>query len=234
MTIDILVNGAGGKMGKAILARVSFFKEIAGVLPVDMRNKNEGPSLVKKAAVIIDFTNPAAALEMAGYAFRNGKPFVTGTTGFSPAQLGKLSSFSKKIPVFVSPNMSPAVNLTFALSRILAQKLDFDIHIHETHHKAKKDAPSGTALRYLKFIEAAGKKASVTSARIGDVTGEHVLTFAGRGEKVVLSHTATSREIFADGAIRAALWLAKKRPGLYDFFDLLGIKTVKRDWRGKR
>ncbi|GAB4028938.1 MAG: hypothetical protein Fur0012_02400 [Elusimicrobiota bacterium] len=154
----------------------------------------------------------------------NKIPAVVGVTGLSSAQKSRMEKISKKIPVFFSPNMSPAVNLTFIIAGLLAKNLDFDIHLHETHHCAKKDAPSGTALRYAEFISKAGKKVSITSARIGDITGEHELVYAGAGEKIVLKHSAFSRDIFADGAIKAGIWLVGKKPGLYSFADWFKTK----------
>ena len=134
---------------------------------------------------------------------------------------------ARRTAVFHSPNMSPAVNLTFALAALAARRLkDFDIHVHEAHHSAKKDAPSGTALRYAERIAAArgGALPPITSVRAGDIVGDHTVLYAGPHERVELRHMAHSRAVFAAGALKAAAWLAGKKPGFYDYADLLDLK----------
>lgn len=223
MGIKILLNGAYGKMGRMILNCAKDFSEIEKIFEVDIENKDKAENFIKESDVVIDFSSPEGALEISKISERNLKPVVIGTTGFSEEEIEKIKKISQKIPVFVSPNMSYAVNLTFYIAKILAEKLDFDIHIHEIHHTSKKDAPSGTAIRYADFIKSAGKKASISSARIGNITGEHILTFAGKSEKITLSHTAYSREVFAIGALKVALWLLNQKPGFYNFSDIFKL-----------
>ena len=187
------------------------------------------PALLKKASVVIDFSSPAAACYAAAACARAGRPFVTGTTGFTAAQQKELEKAARSVPVFCSPNMSPAVNLTFALAAFAAARLkEFDIHINEIHHKAKKDAPSGTALRYARGVAAArgGAEPPITSARAGDIVGEHTVLYAGPHERVELTHRAHSRAVFAAGALRAAAWTCGRGPGFYDYFDLLDLKGL--------
>lgn len=184
-------------------------------------------SLLASADAVVDFSSPGSACAYAALCAKAGKPFVTGVTGFSKKQLAALKALSRRIPVFVSPNMSPAVNLTFALAARAASRLkDFDIHISEAHHSAKKDAPSGTALRYAEHIAAArgGVMPPITSARAGDIVGDHTVLYAGPYERVELTHRAHSRAVFASGALRAAAWTAGRKPGYYDYFDLLELK----------
>ncbi len=228
MSFSLFINGAAGKMGNIVKVRATKFPQIKSVFLFDIK-ESEGISLLPKGKVknskkafLIDFSSPQGAMSALEFCVKNKMPAVIGSTGFEQKEI--LKKASKKIPVFFSPNMSMAVNLTFIISQILAKNLDFDIHIHETHHTAKKDAPSGTALKYAEFIAKAGKKLSISSARVGTITGEHEIVYAGPGEKVTLSHCAYTRDIFADGAIKAGLWLYGKRPGLYSFMDIFKVK----------
>jgi len=233
--MPLVVLGAAGKMGAKVVARIKSSPDCAlagafdtasapGVLPPSRLK----PAL-KKARAAIEFAGPEAAASYAGICAVLGRPIVIGSTGFSAEQMKVVKAASKAVPVFLSPNMSPAVNLTFAVAKLMAAKLGpaFDIHISETHHKFKKDAPSGTALKYLAHIkEAYSGSVSVTSARAGDIIGEHSVLFAGPHERVELVHRAHSRDVFAEGAVKAALWLAGQKPGLYDYFDLLGLNSL--------
>ncbi|MDQ7773011.1 MAG: dihydrodipicolinate reductase C-terminal domain-containing protein [Elusimicrobiales bacterium] len=231
--IKIAVNGGLGRMGLKVSERLALRRgacpgPIFDALPGRTSLRPEAaPAALEGCGAAIDFSSPAGAVSFAEACAAAGVPLVTGTTGFSAAQLESLRALSSRIPVFVSPNMSPAVNLTFALTRLMAEKLEgFDIHVSEVHHRLKKDAPSGTALRYLDAVRAAGREAAVSSARAGDIVGEHTVLFAGPHERVELTHRAHSRDVFADGAITAALWLAGKEKGFYDYADLLGLKGV--------
>ena len=183
---------------------------------------------VASAGVVIDFTSPAASAAHAVLCAKYKKPLIIGTTGFDPGQLTRIKKLSKSAPIFLSPNMSPAVNLTIAVARLMAAKLPhFDVRIIETHHKLKKDAPSGTALKYQAGIkEVYPGEVPVTSVRAGDIVGEHTVLYAGPYERVELTHRAHSRDVFAEGAVRAALWLKDREPGLYDYFDLLDLKQI--------
>lgn len=232
--LRVLVCGAAGRMGRAVRRELESAPGFAYAGGVD-RQPGDGlarasslPQLLKRAAVVIDFSTPAAACAAAVVCAEAGKPFVTGTTGFSAPQLAALKKAARHVPVFFSPNMSPAVNLTFALAAFTASRLKgFDIHIHETHHKAKKDAPSGTALRYASCIaEARGAGPCITSARVGDVIGEHTVIYAGPHERVELTHRAHSRAVFAAGALKAAVWLRGRKPGFYGYADLLNLQGL--------
>ncbi len=230
----ILVLGSAGRMGVKIVEKIRHSQHcvLAGALDLkaaagaDIRRDIE--SALDACAAVIDFTTPASGAAHAELCAKHKKPLVIGTTGFDAAQLALIKEFSRSAPVFLSPNMSPAVNLTIAVARLIAAKLpDFDVCISETHHKLKKDAPSGTALKYKKHIQEVFKgEVPVTSVRAGDIIGEHTVLYAGPHERVELTHRAHSRDVFAEGAVRAALWLKDQKPGLYDYFDLLGLKNI--------
>lgn len=233
--LRILVCGAAGRMGRAVRSEIAASRAFACAGGVDAAPGDgfDGPSslpcLLKGADAAVDFSSPAAAVSFAAACAKARVPFVTGTTGFSKPQLASLKAAARRVPVFFSPNMSPAVNLTFALAALAAARLpEFDIHIHEAHHAAKKDAPSGTALRYAERVAAArgGKLPPVTSVRAGDIVGDHTVLYAGPHERVELRHMAHSRAVFASGALKAAAWLAGRRPGFYDYLDLLGLKRL--------
>lgn len=228
------VCGALGRMGLAVraeMAQGSSFVYSGGVDPGGERGAGEPgdlAALLAGADVAVDFSCPAGACACAAACARAGKPFVTGTTGFSKKQFAALKAASSRVPVFCSPNMSPAVNLTFALAAAAAARLKgFDVHISEAHHILKKDAPSGTALRYAQVVARAtgGGRPPITSARAGDIVGDHTVLFAGPHERVEITHRAHSRAVFAAGALRAAAWLAGRKPGFYDYFDLLDLKA---------
>ncbi len=204
-------------------------------------------TLASKPDVLIDFTIPQVTIEALGAARKAAVPTVIGTTGLSSEQLVKLKEASEDIAVFHAANMSLGVNVLFHLVGQVARALgdDYDIEISETHHRFKKDAPSGTALELARQICAATNKdfdscithgrsgaqaprkpgnIGMHARRQGDVIGEHTVAFSTLGETVELSHKAHSRDIFARGALRAAAWLVGKEPGLYDMLDLLELK----------
>ena len=233
--LKVVVLGAGGRMGVEVRTQLALSKTLSFFAGVDakagpgIKPPAEFPALIKRADLAVDFSAPAASLEFARICAGARKPVVIGVTGFSPAQTAEIKTISKTTAVFMSPNMSPAVNLTFAVAALMAKKLpDFDRCIIETHHSAKKDAPSGTALKYAERIEkACGSKTPISSVRAGDIVGEHTVLYAGPHERVELTHRAHSRAVFAAGALRAALWLYGKKPGLYDFLDLSDLKELK-------
>ncbi len=231
----MVVCGAAGRMGRAVRAEIEGSGAFAFAGGVDARacagvdSPDAFACLLGSADAALDFSAPAAACAYAAACARARKPFVTGTTGFSGKQLAALKAAGRRIPVFVSPNMSPAVNLTFALAAIAAGRLKgFDIHISEAHHAAKRDAPSGTALRYAGHIARArgGEYPPITSARAGDIVGDHTVLYAGPHERVEIAHKAHSRVVFAAGALKAAAWLAGRKPGFYDYFDLLDLRDL--------
>jgi 4-hydroxy-tetrahydrodipicolinate reductase len=196
--------------------------------------------------VLIDFTSPTATLAHARACAAAGRALVIGTTGLDAAQKDELAALARQVPVVFAPNMSVGVNLCLALLRQAAQVLgdDFDVEIIEAHHRHKVDAPSGTALRMGEVVaEALGRdlrqcavygREGQTGARDrqtigfatvrgGDVVGDHTVLFAGDGERVEITHKASSRLTFARGALRAAAWLAGRPAGLHDMQDVLGL-----------
>ncbi len=195
---------------------------------------------------IIDFSNPEATMKLLDVAREKKKPLVIGTTGITEEQMKIVDETSRDIPVLISPNMSLGVNLFFKLTEIAAKILgsDFDIEIFEAHHRFKKDAPSGTAKKLLEIVQNSvpesrntddvydrSKNSSMRrddeigmmTLRGGDIVGDHTVHFAGMGERIELTHRASSREIFARGAVLAMEFLADKGNGLYNMFDALRL-----------
>lgn len=233
--LRVLVTGAAGRMGRAVRVEIeaSAAYSLAGCVGArpgpGVETAGAFERLLASADVAVDFSTPEAACGFAAVCARLRKPFVTGTTGFSGKQAAALKAAGRKTGVFCSPNMSPAVNLTFALAAVAAKRLkNFDVHVHEAHHAAKKDAPSGTALRYAERIAPArgGVLPPITSVRAGDIVGEHTVLYAGPHERVEITHRAHSRALFAAGALKAAAWMAGRKPGYYDYFDLLELKDL--------
>lgn len=200
-----------------------------------------------KADVVIDFSLPAAFDSTVNYCLGNNCALVLGTTGLSSEQIKKIDEAAKKIPVIQATNMSVGMNLLFELVGQVAKKLgdEYDIEITEAHHRFKKDSPSGSAMTLAERIAAAtnkkipdcldigrkGKEAfrkkgtiGMQAVRLGDTVGEHSVMFGTLGETVTISHSAHSRDTFAAGAIRAALWLVGKKTGRYSMADVLGLK----------
>jgi 4-hydroxy-tetrahydrodipicolinate reductase len=220
--------------------------EAAGIGPLGIAIAADSPALFAACDAVIEFSSPAATAVHAQAAAEAGCIHVVGTTGLETPQEAALEAASRKVPVVYAPNMSLAVNALFALTRRVARLLDdeFDIEIVEMHHRHKVDAPSGTALG-LGRAAAEGRgvaldkfgdfaRHGITGARQrghigfaalrgGDVVGEHTVIFAADGERLELSHKATSRQIFARGAVRAALWARDRKPGLYTMADVLGL-----------
>jgi 4-hydroxy-tetrahydrodipicolinate reductase len=230
----VLVLGAAGKMGVKVAEEIRSNPSCSLAGAFDLKTAGKAGFLrrletaLKTSDVAIDFTVPAAGAAHAALCARYKKPLVIGTTGFNESQLASIRRFSKTTPVFISPNMSAAVNLSMAVAGLMASRLPgFDIHISESHHKFKKDAPSGTALKYKARIKAVYKgEVPITSVRAGAIVGDHTVLYAGPYERIELTHRAQSREVFAEGAVRAALWLKGQSPGLYDYFDLLDLRGL--------
>lgn len=240
MKIGIL--GIQGRMGQMIAMALNSGAYNAQIGAEVGRSGNKEAAFLD-CDVMIDFTTPEAALAHAQIAAQMSKPLVTGTTGFSAAKQEALIKASRQAPILQSANMSLGVNLLLSLVEQAAAKLgpDFDIEISEAHHRNKMDAPSGTALalgaaaakgRSAKLEEVAdfdrqGKRRpghiGFSVMRGGDIVGEHTVICAGNGERVELAHKASDRMIFAHGAIKAALWLKGKPPGLYSMRDVLGV-----------
>jgi len=267
--VRIVVAGAAGRMGSTIIRVIKETDgvELAGAVeseghPFIGKDAGEvagigrtGISIVGKVHealhgpgdVLIDFTSPSGTLVNLQYAAERGVGAVVGTTGFSEEEYKKIQGLSRRIPCVVSPNMSTGVNLLFRLVREVAEVLgdDYDVEIIEAHHRHKKDAPSGTAMKIGRIIaEALGrdldkvgkygrfgitgerdrKEIGIQAIRAGDIVGDHTVLFAGPGERIEITHRAHSRECFARGAVRAAKWVVNKKPGLYDMLDVLGLK----------
>jgi 4-hydroxy-tetrahydrodipicolinate reductase len=197
--------------------------------------------------VLIDFTRPEGTLHHLDICQRGGVRMVIGTTGFDAEQKNRIAEAARRIPIVMAPNMSVGVNLTFKLLEVAAKVLQdgYDIEIVEAHHRHKVDAPSGTALRMGEVIARAlgrdlaecavygregvtgERKASTigfATVRGGDIVGDHTALFAGVGERVEITHKASSRATFALGALRAARFLSNREHGLYDMQDVLGLR----------
>ena len=197
--------------------------------------------------VLIDFTAPAATIVNAQFCAKHGKKMAIGTTGLSDEEKASLAQSAEKTAIMFAPNMSMGVNLCFKLLEIAAKALgdEVDIEVIEAHHRHKVDAPSGTALRMgevvadtlgrdLKEVAVYGREGQegprkddtigFATVRAGDIVGEHTVMFAAEGERVEITHKATSRMNFARGAVRACRWLNDKSAGLYDMQDVLGLK----------
>ena len=268
-TVRVLVTGVKGRMGAALVRRVrddggmqllggmdrpgssSIGLDVGlvvglGALEVPVMDNLQHAIEQEKPDVLIDFTSAEASVEYARICARNKVALVVGSTGFSPEDTKAIEAAAQEIPVVMAPNMSVGVNLVIQLAGQLARVLgdDFDIEVLETHHRMKKDAPSGTALRLAEELAHALGRSSedfctsrigrtrerpqgeigLQSLRGGDVVGEHTVFFFGDGERVELTHRATSRDQFARGAVRAARWVVKQQSGLYDMHDVLGLR----------
>jgi 4-hydroxy-tetrahydrodipicolinate reductase len=241
--LRLLVHGSTGRLGKVIVevGQTQADLTIKGATRQDPVDK-----LILSADVVIDVTAPVATITVARLCSENRTPLIVGTTGHTPEQIEALRLVSKSCPVLLAPNFSLGVNLLFWMAETAAAKLgkDFDVEIVELHHRLKKDAPSGTAKRLAELIAAAraltyeknarhGREGlvgerpddeiGVHAVRGGDIIGEHTVLFAGLGERLELTHKASSRETFARGAIQAARWIVGRSPGLYEMRDVLGL-----------
>lgn len=222
-------------------------KEILNVDDIDAPITTDLSEVIDKGDVIIDFANNTeAVLGHTRLAAADKKAMVIGTTGFNENEIEEIKKLSKEIPIVLAPNMSIGVNLLFKLVKETAKTLKdkgFDIEVIEMHHRYKKDAPSGTAVKIVDILkEETGidkvvygregvyengrpsDEIAVFALRGGDVVGEHTVIFAGLGERIELTHKASSRDIFARGAIEAAKWIKGKPAGLYDMQDVLGLR----------
>ena len=239
---DILLVGACGRMGRAVIAAASGEYRIAA--KVDAASSEDGVyadiyGVGEKCDVIVDFSNHAYTARVLGYAYENGIPAVIATTGHTEEELETIRVYAEKTPVFMSGNMSLGVNTMCRLAAEAARLLsDFDIEIVEAHHGTKLDAPSGTALMIANEIKSVRQadtvydrskrrqirpknEIGISSIRGGTVTGEHEVIFLGKSERLTIHHTAENRSLFAEGALRAAVYMAGKTPGMYDMKTLL-------------
>ncbi|MBF0472249.1 MAG: 4-hydroxy-tetrahydrodipicolinate reductase [Nitrospirae bacterium] len=267
--IKIAVAGVAGKMGRRIadLCLAHEMVKLSGAFETSVNptigldvcvmtgSKTCGVTIsdnisdaMKNSDVLIDFTSIESTLQNARYCAENKKAIVIGTTGFSSDQIGIIRGLGEKIPIVMAPNMSVGVNLLLKVLAQVASVLgdEYDIEIIEAHHRLKKDAPSGTALKMAEVIaksvnrdldevgvysrkgiigERTKKEIGIQTIRAGDIVGEHTVLFGGIGERIEISHKVSSRDTFAKGAIRAAIWLGDKTKGFYDMQDVLGLKT---------
>ncbi len=266
--INVTVAGAAGRMGSRITALCMEHPEVnvAGVIERKGHEKvgqDIGPvigrgetgivigdrieDVIDRTDVVIDFTSVGSTIQNLRAASEKGKAMVIGTTGFGKEDLQEISALVRSIPCVMAPNMSVGVNLLFKVLRDVATVLgdDYDIEIIEAHHRMKKDAPSGTAIRLAEVVagalgrnldevaiyarkgligERGRKEIGIQTVRGGDIVGEHTVMFAGTGERIEIVHRASSRDTFAAGAVRAALWVYGRSAGLYDMLDVLGLK----------
>jgi 4-hydroxy-tetrahydrodipicolinate reductase len=225
-SVRVLLIGAAGRMGQTVrdLAQSDPGIEIAAQCDLG----DAIARAIKNCDVAIDFSHADAIDEICRAALTNGKSLVIGTTGHSQEQRTIIEETARSVPVVFASNFSVGVNVLFWLARKATEFLgpDFSAEIIETHHRMKKDAPSGTAKTLAEILKAAQKiqlEIPIESIREGDVVGEHSVMFTGPGERLELTHCAASREIFARGALRAAKWIVGKPPKLYSMQDVLGL-----------
>jgi len=265
--INLVMAGASGRMGKILFqlaSRDKAFRIVGGLEqrgnaslgqdlgpiigrdPMGVKITQNVTAALQKADVLIDFSHFSALPENLKAAVKTRTAYVVGTTGIPATMLRQIKNASRKIPIVQSPNMSVGMNLLFKLAAIAGKVLDesYDLEIMEVHHRMKKDAPSGTAMKLLEILlDARGRdikkdviygregetgvrekgKIGVFALRGGDVVGDHTVSFFGDGERIELVHKASSREAFARGALLAAKFLAKKKQGLYHMQQVLGV-----------
>lgn len=234
--IKLGIAGACGKMGRRIYELAGLDKD----LEVGLALEKKGTPLIGKDLgkikvssnldglflidVLVDFTLPEATDANLDYVAKYKKALVLGTTGLTDAQKSKVEEISKVVPVVFSPNMSVGVNTLFSILPEIAKKLgpDYSVEIVEAHHKAKKDAPSGTAKKLAEVISQITKKdVPMHSIRLGDIFGDHKIIFCGNSERIEIKHQAHSRDLFVVGALKAVKWIFGKPAGLYSMQDVL-------------
>ena len=250
--MKIAIAGAGGRMGRTLIDAVLADRglslaaafDVPGSPAVGQQAGNiriaSDPSAAAAAEVLIDFTRPEGTLEH----LRHAKAMVIGTTGFSPAQKKAIEEAAKRMPIAMAANFAVGVNAAYRLAETAARILGdgYDVEIIEAHHRHKVDAPSGTALKLGEIVssvlqtadfahgrrgdtgERPVKQIGYHAIRGGDIVGEHTVMFAGPGERVEVTVRSQSRSTYALGALRAAKWLKGKPAGLYDMFDVLGLR----------
>ena len=267
--VNVVVTGAAGRMGTQIVRLVGATEgmkiagaverpgpavgkdagALAGVGAIGVAVVDDLAKALAGAGAVVDFTSHEASARHAELCAERGVPLVVGSTGFTPEAKARVAAAARKIPIVLSPNMSVGVNVMFELVRQAAKVLGdgYDVEIVALHHKKKRDAPSGTAVRLGEVAaDALGRdpkdalayarhgilgerppwQIGIQTLRGGDVVGEHTVFFCGEGERLELTHRATSREQFARGAVRAARWIAGRAPGLYDMADVLGLRKA--------
>ena len=241
----VQVTGAFQRTGSSVIGVDA--GELVGVGALGVRVVDNVEAALSDADILIDFTVPEVTLGNLAACRSAGKKIIIGTTGFNPQQKAHIAQVANDIAIVMAPNMSVGVNLCFKLLDIAARVLgdEFDIEIVEAHHRYKIDAPSGTALRMGEVVanalnrdlktcavygregvtgERDRKTIGFATVRAGDIVGDHTVMFAGLGERVEITHKAASRHTFANGALRAAHWLAAKDRGFFDMQDVLGLR----------
>lgn len=243
MALQILLNGAKGRMGQTIAGLAG---ETGLIVRAALDVGDDLAAHIGRCDVIIDFSSHQATAKVLEVAVAHRKAVVIGTTGHGADEKKRLLALAAQVPCVWAGNYSVGVNLLYALTQRAARVLgsDYDAEVIEMHHRFKKDAPSGTAARLLEIIleerklgadalrhgrsgitgERKPTEVGVHALRGGDVVGEHTVMFAGLGERLELTHKATDRAIFARGALRAAAWVVQQKPGVYDMQDVLGLK----------
>jgi 4-hydroxy-tetrahydrodipicolinate reductase len=266
--IKVIVAGAAGRMGSRLVALIKESTaltlagamegkghralgqdagESAGVGKIGMTITDDLRPLLERSDVVIDFSAPEATLAHLRAVAERRRAMVIGTTGLDEGQLAELKSLAGRVPCVFSPNMSVGVNLVYKVIGEMARTLgdEYDIEVIEAHHRLKKDAPSGTALKIAQVLAQAVNRdlnqvgvyarkgligerkkleIGIQTIRAGDIVGDHTILFGGMGERIEVTHRASSRDTFARGALRAAQWIVKQPPGLYDMMDVLNLK----------
>ena len=241
---DVTLAGAFEHPGHPCIGRDAGSAAGLGEIGVGIAGSLE--EVIDGGDVIIDFTAPEASLENMRVAAARGKAMVIGTTGIAGAALDEVKSLAKEVRCVMAPNMSVGVNVMFRIAGEMARLLGpgYDMEVLEVHHRYKKDAPSGTAMKLAQALaDAVGRnleevavyerkgmagprtdeEIGIQTWRAGDITGEHTVMFGGIGERLELVHRAHNRDNFARGAVRAAIWIVDQPPGLYDMQDVLGL-----------
>jgi 4-hydroxy-tetrahydrodipicolinate reductase len=258
--IRTVITGVTGRMGSTLSRLVRDAKDLELVGATSRQAAvSVGPGITvgddlgrvldtSLAQVVIDFTSAEASVAHARLCAERGVAMVIGSTGFTPESRAEVAASSRSIPVVLAPNTSVGVNVVILMAAELARVLGdgYDVEVLEAHHRMKKDAPSGTALKLAEVLSAAlgrgpedltferhgqigarpKKEIGVQTLRGGDVVGEHTVFFYGEGERIELTHRATSRDQFGLGALRAARWVTGRAPGLYDMADVLGFQRT--------
>ncbi|MDD5435798.1 MAG: 4-hydroxy-tetrahydrodipicolinate reductase [Nitrospira sp.] len=266
--IKVIVTGAAGRMGSRIISAIQEIDgitvagalertdhpslgfdagDVAGVGPLGVKIEDRIENIIDSADVVIDFSSPDAVLYNIEKVCSAGKSIVIGTTGLLYEGEKKIREYAVKIPCVFSPNMSVGVNVVFKVIQDIAKVLgdEYDVEIVEAHHRHKKDAPSGTAMRMAHVLadalgrnlaevgrfsrhgiigERTQQEIGIQTIRAGDIVGDHTVLFCGNGERIEVTHRAHTRDNFARGAVRAAMWVVNQKPGLYDMMDVLGLK----------
>ena len=266
--IKVVIAGAGGRMGCRLISLVKESTsltlsgaveskghravgedagEIAACGRMGIPISDDLTALMDRGEVVIDFSVPSATLEHLMTVAQHHRTMVIGTTGFSQTELDELRNLARTIPCVFSPNMSVGVNVMYKMIADMARTFgdEYDIEVIEAHHRLKKDAPSGTAMKMAEILaravnrdigevgvyarkgmigERTRNEIGIQTIRAGDIVGDHTVLFGTMGERIEITHRAHNRDTFAVGALRAAQWVVKQPPGLYDMLDVLQLK----------